>query len=84
MSDGTWRDAARPVIARVIKEVGTDDLKRLRVALRAAYPFGQYAYHPLKIWLDEIRVQLGLKVVKDRKAMPKVVEPLNGQRELFE
>lgn len=32
---GTWRDSARPVIARVIADVGTGDLKKLKAALRA-------------------------------------------------
>lgn len=84
MSDRTWRDSARPIIARVIADVGTDDPKRLKSALRDAYPWGPREYHPYKIWCDEIRVQLGLKVVKDRKAVPKVVEPAAGQGSLFE
>jgi hypothetical protein len=55
----TWRDKAAPIIARVIKEKGTDDLPKLRAALREAYPFGERAYHPYKIWRDEIKRQLG-------------------------
>lgn len=84
MSGGTWRDSAKPIIAKVIAEVGTDDPKRLKAALRDAYPWGPREHHPYKMWCDEIRVQLGLKVVNDRKAMPKVVEPSIGQRDLFE
>lgn len=81
---GTWRDSARPVIARVIAEVGTDDLKKLRAALRAAYPFGIYDMHPRKIWLDEIRVQLGLKPVHEPKMKEiQPVKPLAGQGILF-
>ena len=56
-----WRDRARPIIKRVIKEHGTEDLPALKKALRAAYPFGQLAYHPYKAWLDEIKCQLGKK-----------------------
>ena len=80
----TWRDAARPIIARVIAEVGTADIKALRKALRAAYPFGPYKYHPCKIWRDEINVQLGKKKVYEPKlrcAVP--VQPIEGQGVLF-
>ena len=57
----TWRDKARPIIAKVIADVGTSDMSRLRRALREAYPWGPREYHPYKIWCDEIRVQLGTK-----------------------
>lgn len=57
----TWRDKARQVIAAVIAEVGTDDPGKLKRALFDAYPFGERQYHPYKIWLDEIKVQLGTK-----------------------
>ena len=56
----TWRDKARPIIAAVIAQVGTDDLPRLRKALREAYPWGPREYHPYRIWCDEIRKQLQL------------------------
>lgn len=65
----TWRDAAIPIIAAVIKAHCTDDLKGLRKALRCAYPWGPKEHHPYKIWCDEIRRQLGLKSVKDTKGM---------------
>ena len=81
---GTWRDSASPVIARVIADVGIDDLKALKAALRAAYPFGQYDLHPRKIWLDEIRVQLGLKPVHEPKMKAiQPVKPLAGQGSLL-
>lgn len=56
--EATWRNVARPLIARVIAEVGTEDAKALRQALRDAYPFGQRKYWPYKVWLDEIKHQL--------------------------
>lgn len=84
----TWREVARPIIAKVIKEHGTDDMKQLRKVLRAAYPFGVYAYHPCKIWRDEIRVQLGKKKQRQRKveqpAEHAAYEPLEGQMNLFD
>jgi len=35
-----WRSEARPIIAAVIKEHGTDDMSVLRQALRDAFPWG--------------------------------------------
>ena len=60
-----WRDKARPIITQVIRENSGATERDLCKALRAAYPFGPYDYHPKKIWLDEIRIQLGKK--KDRR-----------------
>lgn len=79
----TWRDQARPIIAEVIRRVGTADRKQLRAALREAYPWGPRQYHPYRIWCHEIRVQLG--EVKPRSPHPRVrhVQPSAGQRELF-
>jgi len=58
-----WRDHCRPIIATVIEQTGTDDMKKLRKALRDAYPYGQRKLHPYKIWRSEIRRQLKLDVV---------------------
>jgi lauroyl/myristoyl acyltransferase len=55
----SWRDRAAPIIAEVIRTVGKGDLKRLRAALRAAYPFGPRENHPYKIWRSEVRRQIG-------------------------
>ena len=56
-----WRKLAAPIISKVIEENRDKDEKQIRLALRAAYPFGQRKYHPYKIWLDEIARQLGKK-----------------------
>lgn len=56
-----WRDYARPIIQQVLKETKGQDEKAIRKALKEAYPFGERAYHPYKIWLDEIKVQRGLR-----------------------
>ncbi len=69
----TWRDRAKPIIRDVIHEVGRKDMKKLRAALRDAYPFGERALHPYKIWCDEIKRQLGTR--KTQK--------VDGQGELF-
>ena len=54
----TWRTRSAPIIARVIAEVGTDDMKALRKALREAYPFGLRRWWPYKLWCDEVRRQI--------------------------
>ncbi|MFH2075844.1 MAG: hypothetical protein ABIJ57_10960 [Pseudomonadota bacterium] len=57
-----WRDRARQVIAGVIREHGSrEDTPELRRKLRAAYPFGERAMHPYKIWCDEVNKNLGKK-----------------------
>ena len=58
----TWRDSAGPIIAKVIAEHGTDDMKALRKALREAYPFWERKYWPYKVWCDEIHRQLHRKM----------------------
>jgi len=62
----TRRDQVRPIIAEIISIVGTSDIKNLRKKLRQAYPYGERAMHPYKIWCDEIRVQLGIKKIKEK------------------
>lgn len=57
----SWRDRAAPIIRGVILEVGREDEKKLRKALFDAYPFGERKYTPYKIWLDEIKRQVGSK-----------------------
>lgn len=61
---GSWRDIARPIIAKVILEHhGKPTLKQV---LYDAYPFGERQHFPYKIWLDEIKRQLGTKGKADR------------------
>ena len=81
----TWRDLARPIIAKVIAEVGTSDRKRLKAALREAYPWGPRELHPYKIWCNEIRVQLGEveKPERKKRAKPTAIAEQQGQTMLF-
>lgn len=58
MADSDWRTRARPIIAAVIAEHKGKSLATIRAHLRAAYPFGEYHYHPHKMWLRECREQL--------------------------
>lgn len=57
--DSTWRQKAAPIIAKVIEQHRGEPESQVRKALREAYPFGPRRYHPYKMWLKEIRFQLG-------------------------
>ena len=59
MSMSTWRDVCRPVIAAVIAANPGIRRRVLAAALRDEFPFGERRHHPYRIWLDEIRRQLG-------------------------
>jgi len=76
----TWRERARPVIARVLRENKGQDEKVIGKALKDAYPWGERKYQPYKMWLDEIRRQRGLKPTKPKK----VESPDPRQQELFD
>lgn len=85
-----WRDQMRPIIAEVIRENQGKGERELRRALREAYPFGQRAYHPYKVWLDEIARQTGRKpplgTRRSGGGRPVARAPLEqaGQQTLFE
>jgi len=59
----TWRDSARskiiPILEQARKENWTE--ARIKKALFDAYPYGERRCYPYKVWLDEIKVQRGLK-----------------------
>lgn len=67
-----WREHAREVIIEVLKETEGKPEKEIRKALKDAYPFGARQWHPYKIWLDEIKVQRGLRTfgIKNKKPDP--------------
>lgn len=58
---GRWADAAREAIAHVIRESRAAglDVRATIAAIDAAYPFGERAYHPYKVWLVERRRAIG-------------------------
>jgi len=58
----TWREHASPIIAKVIADNKGNSPKDIKKALHSAYPYGERARHPYKIWCDEINVQLKTKV----------------------
>ena len=53
-----WREHCSPIIAQVIEDTGKDDMKKLRKALRDAYPYGERKMWPYKVWCSEIKRQL--------------------------
>ena len=80
----SWRDRYIQLIAKVLADHADESLAEKRKALRAAFPDGPRENHPYKIWLDECKVQLGLKKVKTKtKGVPKPVEKVVGQRVMF-
>jgi len=82
MQGSNWRDHSREVIAVVTKEQGIENPDALEKAIRAAYPFGERAHWPYKIWLSEVRTHM--TIVRDLKGhgLPKETGPLY-QTELF-
>jgi len=57
MTTKTWRDIARTVIQQALAEAEAQglDADATRRHVNAAYPFGERAYHPYKIWLSEMK-----------------------------
>lgn len=60
-----WRTHAAKVISEVVgtrnpRRMNADELKELRKEISDAYPFGERRMHPYKIWLSEVKFQLGL------------------------
>ena len=81
----SWRDVANGVIRKVLEEHKPITEKEARRLLREAYPFGQRAMHPYKIWCDEIKIQRGLKKRKKKGGRKKFeqVEHDPNQTSLF-
>lgn len=57
----TWREHARPIIAKTLADNKEKTEKEIKKALQNAYPYGQRKMHPYKIWCDEIKVQRNKK-----------------------
>lgn len=57
----TWREKCSPIIYQVIKDNPGKSVEELKKLSSVEYPFGARKYHPYKIWLDEVKRQLGLK-----------------------
>ena len=61
-SDSRWRREARRMIEKTLKglPVGASNADQ-RHALRQAYPFGERANHPYRMWLAEVRLAIGTR-----------------------
>lgn len=72
MAVSRWRTEPKKVIERAIRDMpyGTDRAA-LRKLISNAYPFGDRALHPYKIWLDETRKQLDRRFPKPKEPLPK-------------
>lgn len=53
-----WREHAAPIIRKIIQETPDKTDKEVRKLISAAYPFSKRAYHPYKIWCDEVARQM--------------------------
>lgn len=49
-----WRQTANEVIVKIIQDNDSVPEKELRKKISDAYPFGQRAMHPYKIWCDAV------------------------------
>lgn len=80
-----WRRIAAPIIARVLAECASRPDSEIRAALRAAYPFGPREHHPYKIWLDEIRIQTGRRMLtrRERRMQRRPLPPPDPRQELL-
>lgn len=81
----TWREHCAPIISAVLAATKGQTEKEIKKALREAYPYGERAMHPYKIWCDEIKIQRGLKKRKKKGGRKKFeqVEPDPNQTSLF-
>jgi hypothetical protein len=82
---GTLRDAVRPVIAKILEENKGKPENEIRKALRDGFPWPPRKYHPYKIWLDEIRVQMGKRKfgLKKQKPDPNQANMFDEDPDLF-
>lgn len=66
----TTRDECRPIIARILEANKGKPEKEIRKALRDGFPWPPRKYHPYKIWLDEVSVQMGKRRFGEKKKVP--------------
>lgn len=77
-----WRSAAQAAIEGAIRRCRAADVTDPKTILQHvdnAYPFGERAMHPYKIWLDErkkARVRLGLLPAGIPNARPEYAQPM--------
>lgn len=71
----TVRDTVRPIIAKILADNKGKPEKEIRKALRDGFPWPPRKYHPYKIWLSEIQVQMGKKRLGVKKPKPDPNQP---------
>ncbi len=59
-SESHWRNVAAPIIRKVIEEHAGAEESVIRAALRDAYPFGDYEYQQMRIWMEECCRQMAI------------------------
>jgi hypothetical protein len=83
----SWRERFAPEIRRVIRENAGQPEKVVRKALRDLWDeahMGERAMHPYKVFLDEIRVQLGKKRPHKTLVIGGPRPLVEGQSSMFE
>jgi hypothetical protein len=57
MTTKTWRDIAKATIQQALAEAEAQglDAEATKRHVNAAYPFGERAYFPYKVWLAEMK-----------------------------
>jgi hypothetical protein len=80
MKESQWRVAARKAIQKAIADSAGKDDKDIRRAIKEAYPFGERARYPYKIWLDEVKALTGNRTVqyRQRRKKPQSTDPNQG------
>jgi len=71
MKESRWRLAARKAIQKAIAENAGKSEKEVRKAISDAYPFGERARYPYKIWLDEVKAQTRIQSAQYRQRLKK-------------
>jgi hypothetical protein len=71
----TWRDSAKAHISEVVRNNPGIDLKAMKKKLREAYPYGERAMHPYKIWCDQVNKTLKVLYPEFRPRSAKQTEP---------
>ena len=61
-----WREISDEVIISVMSENQDLKGKDLRKKIREAYPFGERANWPYKMWLKRVRIHLGIDQPKKK------------------
>lgn len=54
----SWRNIAKRVIAKVINDNPNVDYKTFKKVLRDAYPFGERARYPYKVWCEQQKIAI--------------------------